>query len=423
MQDTGTGRRQLVAGAAGNTLEWYDFAVYAYLVPVIADQFFPSKDPIANLLSAFGVFAVGYLMRPIGGWLLGHVADLAGRRIAMIYSILLMAVTTVLIGLLPNYDSIGFWAPLALIVLRLGQGLAVGGELPSSAVFLYENVPPRNRAFGTGLVIAGAVFGMLLGSASIAVVSWFVTAQEMALWGWRIPFLMGVLLAVVCLFLRAGLEEKGGQGKNRHAGHERPVPIKAVFLHHKKGLLIVLACNCLISVTFYMVAVFINTYLVHFVGQSTEAASTINTVSLGIFIVLVLVFARVADAIGRKRVLLFGAGAQLLLAIPIFLLLSQPVFWGQLAGQVGLAAIAASQLASSIPVLISQFPKSDRVTGFSLGYTIPAGVFGGTVPLLMTYFMSLTGWQAFPALYLMLLAVIVLPIMFVMPDKSFEKGI
>src|SRR5262249_12641521 len=193
-------RRVIAAGMIGNVLEWYDFAIYGYFAAQIGRQFFPHEDAVAQLLSAFGVFALGYLMRPVGGVVIGHIGDRLGRRAALTFSIASMAVPTVLIGLLPGYATLGLMAPVALPVLRMVQGLSVGGEYTSSMVFLVEHAPPDRRGLMGALISCGACGGILLGSALGAAFAASMSEAALAEWGWRIPFLLGLVVGIAGYF-------------------------------------------------------------------------------------------------------------------------------------------------------------------------------------------------------------------------------
>src|SRR5262245_39484484 len=189
-------RRVIAAGTIGNVLEWYDFAIYGYFATQIGRQFFPNEDPVAQLLSAFGVFALGYVMRPLGAALVGHIGDRFGRRAALSFSITAMAIPTFLMGLLPGYATLGLWAPVALTFLRIAQGLSVGGEYTCSMVFLVEHAPPGRRGVTGALAACGATAGTLIGSAVGAAFAASMSEAELAAWGWRVPFLLGVLIGI-----------------------------------------------------------------------------------------------------------------------------------------------------------------------------------------------------------------------------------
>jgi len=201
MASTRTGS-VIAAGMIGNVLEWYDFAIYGYFAAAIGRHFFPHEDAVAQLLSAFGVFALGYLMRPVGGALIGHIGDRLGRRVALTFSVAAMAIPTFLIGLLPGYATLGIWAPVLLTVLRMVQGLSVGGEYTSSMVFLVEHAPSGRRGLMGALASCGACGGILLGSAVGAGFAASMSDAALDAWGWRIPFLLGLVVGLAGYFLR-----------------------------------------------------------------------------------------------------------------------------------------------------------------------------------------------------------------------------
>jgi MHS family proline/betaine transporter-like MFS transporter len=213
-------RKVIAAGMIGNVLEWYDFAIYGYFASTIGRQFFPHEDPVAQLISAFGVFALGYLMRPVGGALIGQIGDRFGRRVALTFSVAAMAISTFLIGLLPGYSTLGLLAPAALILLRMVQGLSVGGEYTSSMVFLVEHAPEGRRGLMGALAACGTGVGTLLGSAMGAGFAASMSEATLEAWGWRIPFLVGLLIGIAGYFLRRHVSDNmpGGavEGQTDH---------------------------------------------------------------------------------------------------------------------------------------------------------------------------------------------------------------
>jgi len=207
-EDGSRARRPILAGIVGNVMEWYDFAVYGYFAAIIGRHFFPAENPVSSLLAAFGVFAAGFLMRPVGSIVFGHIGDRAGRKAALTLSVLAMAIPTLLIGLLPTFAQIGLAAPALLVLLRLVQGLSVGGEYGTSITFLVERASPERRGFFGGWSVVGATGGILLGSAVGAVVTTVLGAAETAAWGWRVPFLLGITVGLTGLYLRRTLIEE-----------------------------------------------------------------------------------------------------------------------------------------------------------------------------------------------------------------------
>ena len=194
--------RVVAAGAIGNVLEWYDFAVYGYFAAAIGRAFFPSADPVAQILAAFGVFAVGFLMRPVGGAVIGHIGDRLGRRAALSFSVAAMAVPTFLVGVLPGYETLGVFAPILLTLLRMIQGLSVGGEFTTSIVFMVERAEPAHRGLIGAMASCGAVAGILLGSATGAALAALMPPESLESWGWRIPFLLGLVVGLAGVLLR-----------------------------------------------------------------------------------------------------------------------------------------------------------------------------------------------------------------------------
>ena len=211
----------IAAGLIGNVLEWYDFAIYGYFAAAIGRHFFPSEDPVAQLLSAFAVFALGYLVRPIGGALIGHIGDTYGRRTALTVSVVAMAVPTFLMGILPGYDRLGLAAPVILVILRMIQGLSVGGEYTSSMVFLVEHASEGRRGFMGAVTCCGTTIGILLGSGIGAATAALMTPETLEAWGWRIPFLLGIVVGIAGFVLRRHVDRQHADGARRTQPHRR----------------------------------------------------------------------------------------------------------------------------------------------------------------------------------------------------------
>ncbi len=265
--DERTARRLIVAGVAGNVIEWYDFAVYGYFAQTIGQHFFPSKDPIASLIAAFGVFAAGFLMRPVGGLVFGHIGDRTGRKAALTLSVIAMAVPTFLIGLLPDYAQIGVVASVLIVILRLVQGLSVGGEYTTSVVFLVEGAAPGRRGLTGSWSVFGAVAGILLGSAVGAILTSILPQDTVYAWGWRVPFLLGLVVGLSGLYIRRRIPEAQVQSVD-----EKPAtsPVVEAFRTEWRAMLRVAGFNVLNAVGFYMIFVYVATYLrqiVHVEGQ------------------------------------------------------------------------------------------------------------------------------------------------------------
>ena len=399
-------RRSTAAGIIGNVLEWYDFAIFAFLAPVIGARFFSPGDPVASLLQVFAVFAVGYLVRPLGGALFGHVGARYGRRPALIGSVVLMAVSTTLLGLLPTHAAIGLWAPVFLVTVRLLQGLSVGGELIGSIVWLAELAPARRRGLFTSWATLSATAGMLLGSGVGTLLQATLSHSEIAAFGWRLPFLAGAVLGGVAFWLRRGLEESPAFIVARVAAVLDKHPVRAALRQQPWAIAHLCTLLPLFAGGFYMLFVWMPTYLGRLVVPPVENSLLMNTVAMAVLIALIPLGGLASDHLGRRRVLLATSVAFLLLAVPLFLLLNsgEPFL---ILGALLAAAVLMAFLQGTIPAtMVELFPGHIRSSAAGLGYNLAVGVIGGTTPLLCTWLIERSGSMLAPAFYLMLLSAV-----------------
>ena len=396
----GRPRQLRLAGAVGNALDWYDFVAYGYFAPIFASQFFPSDNRLTSLIAAFGVFALGFLMRPLGGILIGHIGDIYGRRPALILSITLMAVPTTLITILPTFASIGLLAPVLLTLLRALQGLASSGEYGVSTVFLFERARPGRRAFDTSWTMIGSWAGMMLGSATGALMSNLLSEAELHAWGWRLPFLGGAVLGVAGWYLRRNImdDSKGRaqQGLPRY-------PVVEACRHYGKDMLRVVAMTAWWGTGYWLLLVYMTTYLVEFEKLDRALVFEINTANMLVLIVVAPLGALLSDTVGRKRVLLATSGLGIVLGLPFFWLMhhSDPflVWFGQFLFAVLLATYMGGQPAA----MAELFPRSVRVSAVSTAYNLGIGVFGGLTPVLVTFLIKETSNEFVPG-YLLVIA-------------------
>ena len=305
-------------GAIGNVLEWYDFAVFGFVAPLMSDQFFPASDKTSALVNTFGVFAAGYLARPIGGVLFGQIGDRLGRKRALQLSVALMAIPTSLITILPTHHQVGLLAPVLLVVLRLMQGLSVGGELIGSSTYLVEIGETNRRASSGSWSFFGAVLGILLGSAAASLVHHLLTDAQISAWGWRVPFLGGLLIGVVGWMMRRGLTETMAFVELQREGKiERQPVIQAL----KETPLQVVRAAGIVSAfgaAFYTLFVWMPTYLMNFVKPPIDDAFLINTLAIGLLLVLMPPAGRLADRIGYKAVIALSMLGLALAVYPLF---------------------------------------------------------------------------------------------------------
>jgi MHS family proline/betaine transporter-like MFS transporter len=392
--------RVVAAGTIGNVLEWYDFAIYGYFATAIGRQFFPHEDPVAQLLSAFGVFALGYLMRPVGGALIGHIGDRFGRRAALTFSVAAMAVPTFLIGLLPGYATLGLMAPIALTLLRMLQGLSVGGEYTSSMVFLVERAPEGRRGLMGALTSCGACGGILLGSAVGAGFAAAMSSASLESWGWRVPFLLGLLVGIAGYFLRRHvLDAIPGEPRKR-------APIVETLQDHWRIVLGFAGLSVFNAVGFYVSFVYLVSWLQTADGIAPARALEINSLSMAVMLPVMVATGLLSDRFGRKPFLLLATGLAFVGAIPVFLLLNHPSATFALLGQLGLALMIGLYCGTQPTIMVEAAPVQVRCTAVALGYNICLGVIGGMTPLAATWLVNRTGDEIAPAFLIMAAAAV-----------------
>ncbi|TCT02594.1 MFS transporter [Aquabacter spiritensis] len=405
--------RMIAAGSLGNMLEWYDFAAYGFLASVFAKNFFPSADPFVGLISAFGIFAASFLMRPLGGLIFGHIGDRHGRRLALYISAGMMSVSTVAIGLLPTYGQIGAAAPLLLLALRLLQGVSIGGEYTMAAIFLGENAHARRRGAITGFAGLGATGGTLLGSAVGALTASVLTTDQLVAWGWRLPFLAGILLGGFTLLLRRSANEMP-----EPVAPPGQAPIVAALREDWRNILRGIALNGMLGASFYLVFVYLTTYMHQIDGLPEREALQINTVSMIVLLALAFFFSALTDRVGRKIVVVGGLAGLVLFSWPLFRLIdsSDPALI--LMGQIGFAVLIAAYAGPMPVVLVEMFKHKTRCTALSISYNVAAGLIGGTAPMVAVYLVNRTQNDMSPAFYLIGLAALSLAAALTLKDRT-----
>jgi len=371
-------RRIVFSGLIGNTMEWYDFSVYGYFAAIIAPQFFPSSSPAVSLIAAFGAFAAGFLVRPLGGLVFGRIGDLVGRRRALFLSVLAMAVPTVLIGCLPTYEHIGILAPILIVALRIVQGLSVGGEYTSSLIFLAEHAPPQRRARTAMWGMWGATAGILLGSGVGALVAQLMEEEQLFSWGWRIPFLLGAVVAVTGILVRRAIHTQPTT-----SGSDNPV--RDAFTTHLGAVVKVALLNVANGVGFYAIFVYAVTYIKNVDGLDESMGLNLNTLSMAALLLILPVTAALSDRFGRKPLVILGAASLAFGAIPLFHLLhhSDPaiILMGELGFVLGLGLLAGGLAAANVEMI----PAPIRCTGLAFAYNASIGWLGGTTPLIAAW--------------------------------------
>ncbi|UVT17652.1 MAG: MFS transporter [Nitrospira sp.] len=411
-------RKTVLAGAVGNVLEWYDFALFGYFAPVLSLLFFPSSDPSLSLIATFSVFAVGFLARPLGALLFGYWGDTRGRREALAWSILLMALPTCLVGMLPTYAQIGLAAPLALTALRFLQGLSVGGEFTGSVTFLVEHAAPAERGYIGSWAGFSAQIGALLGSGIGTVAAASLTAEALQEWGWRIPFLSGSLIALVGWYLRRRIPESPAFERLQQTGSVSSSPVRELLLSHRAPLLQVIGLVLLHGVAFYMFYVFLPTYLTRVTDLPMGTTLTINTLCMALLAILIPVMGKLSDRVGHRWILAGGAAGLALGTVPFFLWLSSGQIALIVAAQTLITVFVAAYMGPFFAIVATLFPVSRRYTGLSLSYNMAAALFGGTAPLLATILIERSGNILAPGWYVSLCAILSLIVLSTIREET-----
>ena len=366
----------IMAASSGNLVEWFDFYVYAFSALYFAPAFFPKSDPTAQLLNTAGVFAAGFLMRPIGGWLFGRIADRVGRKTSMLISVTMMCGGSLVIACLPTYAQIGAWAPFLLLVCRLFQGLSVGGEYGTTATYMSEIALRGQRGFFSSFQYVTLIGGQLLAVLVIVVLEQFLDEAELKAWGWRIPFVIGAIAAVVALLLRRTLHEtQTAEAKaNKEAGS-----MAGLFKHHKAAFFTVLGYTAGGSLIFYTFTTYMQKYLVNTVHLPIKTTSYVMTCALFVYMCMQPLFGMLSDRIGRRNNMLLFGGLGMLAVVPILTTL-QHVTSPVAAFFLIILALAIVSFYTSISGIVKaeMFPPEVRALGVGLAYAVANALFGGS---------------------------------------------
>lgn len=417
-------RRAATASFLGNFVEWFDYAAYGYLATIIALTFFPQTDAATGLLATFAVFALSFIVRPIGGLVWGHFGDKYGRRSALAWSILIMTVSTFCIGLLPGYNHIGLWAPALLLLIRLVQGFSASGEYAGASAFLAEYAPQGKRGFYTSIVPASTAAGLLFGAIFVAGLYALMTVENLHDWGWRLPFLLAAPFGLVGRYIRVSLQDspKFLEMEKRLEAKEcaTHAPIRELLTVHRRAVVIGIGVTCLNAVAFYLLLSYMPTYLSTEMGMSESDSFIASTVSLATYIGLIFLMGKLSDRYGRKTMLVAASVLFLLLTFPLFGMLGNPSLVVILMIQIAFGAILAMN-DGTLPCFLAEiFPTRVRFSGFAFSFNIANAVFGGTAPFIATWLIQLTGNKMAPAWYLLAAAAVALIAMLASRETAYK---
>jgi MHS family proline/betaine transporter-like MFS transporter len=411
-------RKAVTAAVIGNVLEWYDFAVYGFVAVIIAKKFFPGQDEVTALLSTFLTFGLGFVARPIGGIVIGRMGDTHGRKAALLLTIFLMAAGTVLIGILPTYGSIGFFAPLLLLVARLMQGFSAGGEWGGSTSFIIEWAPPGRRGLFGSFQQVSVVAGLLLGSGFAALLNTFMTPDAMTDWGWRVPFLVGGLLGPVGLYMRRNIDETPAYARMTKAP---PPPASGpsgfALAARAFGFTIVW------TVCFYVLLTYMPTWTQKYMKLSAASALWANTIGLVVLMIAIPLMGHLSDRHGRKPLLIGCCVAFIVVPWPLFTYLaSGDASFGMLILVQVLFALLISMFSGAGPAAIAEiFPTRSRSTWMTTGYALAVAIFGGFAPSISVWLIDRFGSPTVHSFYLIAAAIVSTVIIWTLKETAFDE--
>ncbi|WP_455476671.1 MFS family transporter [Bartonella sp. B41] len=367
----------IISSASGNLVEWYDFYIYSFASIYFASQFFPSDgDPVTQLIKSSAVFFIGFLMRPIGGWLLGFIADRYGRKRSMLISILMMCGGSFLISILPTYEVLGRTAAVLLLILRMIQGLSAGGEYGIAATYISEISLKNHRGFFASFQSATLIAGQLLATLILFILASYLTENQLREWGWRIPFAIGGIAAIVVIYLRNSLHETTTEESRTK---QQSGSLKELFKNHRKSFFLIVVFSAGGSLAFYTYTTYMQKYLITTAGFDKHTATTIMTAALFIFMLLQPVCGILADKIGIKTVIIIWSILAAIFTLPGMMLIgSTNNAWISLSAIVGLLFIMSFYTSISGVVKSAMFPSSVRALGVGISHAIGNALLGGS---------------------------------------------
>jgi len=404
----GQQRKVLVASLIGSSIEWYDFFLYGTMSALVFNQlFFPNFDPMIGLLLSYISFGIPFFFRPLGGIVFSHIGDKLGRKKTLVLTLSLMGIATVFIGLLPTYETIGVWAPILLTVLRLVQGVGIGGEWGGALLLAVEYAPQERKGFFGSIPQTGVTIGMLLATLSISAVSLLPEAVFLSL-GWRIPFILSAILVFIGLWIRNGIDETPAFKETQEKGQIARVPLIDTLRHQWKSVLTALGLKVVETGPFYIFSTFVISYATTQLGFPKTTALNSVTIATLIATIMIPVMGHWSDRFGRKPLYIWGTIAIILFAIPYFALLGQKSPLMLIAATVIGLGVLWAPVTILLGTLSSEiFTTEVRYTGVTLGYQLGAAIAGGTAPLIATYLLETFNQSWVPiALYIILTGII-----------------
>jgi MHS family proline/betaine transporter-like MFS transporter len=401
-------KKAITAAALGNAIEWFDFGVYGYVAYVLGKVFFPHASPSLQMIAALATFSVPFIFRPLGGVFFGRLGDKYGRQKVLAVTIIIMSLSTFAIGLIPSYASIGIWAPILLLLVKIAQGFSIGGEYAGAAIFVAEYSPDRRRGFMGSWLDFGSIAGFVLGAGTVSLISYVLGAEQFQQWGWRIPFYLALPLGIIGLYLRHALEETPAYQQHSQAQQQQPqvqgIGFKEMIAKHKRSLLVCIGIVICTNVAYYMLLTYLPSYFSHNLGYPEDhGVLIIIAVMVGMLFVQPLI-GWLSDKWGRRPFIFAGSFGLVFLSLPAFYLLGTNhdllIFLGLLILALSLNMLIGV-MASTLPAL---FPTAIRYSALAVAFNISV-VIAGLTPTLTATLVEMTHNLMMPAYYLMVCGV------------------
>ncbi len=384
-------KKVVASGMIGNGLEWYDYALYGQMAALLGTLFFPKGDASVQLLATFGVFAAGFIVRPLGAILFGWIGDAYGRKNAMVIAVLMMAIPTGCIGLLPTYAEVGIIAPVLLTIIRLLQGLSLGGEFAGSITYIVEHAPANKRGWAGSASLVSLILGFLLGSLVVNFTVSLLGTEEFTAWGWRVPFLAGIIIGLVGFYIRRCCEESPVYEAAKQDNNISKTPVREAFAKHPWQMLRGFAIYMSVTMPFYLASVYFISFSEHHLGASMKQALNFNVYNMLAMLFTMPFSAWLSDRIGRRKLMITAVIAMFFITPILF---SQMVI-GEPMLSIGVAqfifAALVGMYSGAVPaLLVEMFPTNIRFTGMAIAYNVAAAIFGGTAPIVCEWLIRST---------------------------------
>ena len=409
-------KRVIVSCVAGSALEWYDFAIYGCFATLIGKLFFPSGDEFQQIIASLGAFASGLIARPIGAIMFGYIGSIFGRKKALFISIYLMSIPTAIMGFLPTYEVIGAWAGVALITIRILQGLALGGGFTATIVFLYEHSSPEKKSTYSSWAPFSLVTGFILGAVVAKSMSWIFDKEQLELIGWRIPFIISFFGTFIAEYIKKKLDDPKEFVEEQKKEKKDPQSeglLKNLFQNHWKGVVLITFTDTLVACGYFLIAVFFITYFETVIHLSHDDALTIQTINMTLFAFFILLGGWLADRIGKRTQMIIACASMVLLVYPLFLYIESATFMSALLGQLGIIFIFSIYYGPIPATICSMLPTKVRLMGVSIAHNLAMTVFGAYAPTLAFYLIKQTGNPTIPAALFIVSSVITLIVLLI----------